>query len=241
MELSAIWEAYNWQASLTVLFGSIALVALARFVLLKIPALARTKAHNHEQNKIKYKTKRNYPERIKSSQKVALITNIVYFAAVAPFIATFDAQPVWKILLDIFLILMIYDFFYYLMHRFLFHGKGWFRQVHAVHHQARSPTSLDSLLLHPMEAFLGIALFMVVTGSLALIMGGPFHVVALLVSVIIYSQINTINHVHVELDYFPFKTLNWIAHKHSIHHIDMHKGNYATITLLFDKLFGTLD
>lgn len=231
---------YNWQAALAVVAGAVATVALARQVLLRIPAFAEAYAQNKDENRKKYKTKRRYPERIKSSQMVALATNVFYLLAVLPFIATFEAQPVWMVLVDIFAILMVYDFFYYMTHRFLFHGKGYFRQVHAVHHQARNPTSLDALLLHPWEAFIGIALFIVVSGGLSLVMG-PFHVVTLIASMVIYSQINTINHVHLELDRFPYKTLNWIAHKHSIHHIDMHKGNYATITLLFDKLFGTLD
>jgi sterol desaturase/sphingolipid hydroxylase (fatty acid hydroxylase superfamily) len=41
-----------------------------------------------------------------------------------------------SVLLDAFLVLMIYDFFYYVTHRFLFHGKGHFRGVYAVHHHA---------------------------------------------------------------------------------------------------------
>lgn len=231
---------YNWQASLAILVASIGIVAIARFVLFKIPAFSKSYDYNKEQNRQKYKTKRMYPERIKSSQMVALATNLVFFIGIMPFIATFELQPVWKILLHILTILMVYDFFYYMTHRFLFHGQGYFRQVHAIHHQARNPTSLDALLLHPWEAFIGIALFIVVTTSLSLVFG-HFHVITMVATLIIYSQINTINHVHLDLDRFPFKTLNWITHKHSIHHIDMHKGNYATITLLFDKMFGTLD
>ena len=38
-----------------------------------------------------------------------------------------------------------------------------------------------------------------------------------------------------------FRTLSWITAKHHVHHENMHKGNYATITLFYDKLFGTLD
>ncbi len=36
-------------------------------------------------------------------------------------------------------------------------------------------------------------------------------------------------------------TLNWITIRHDAHHLDMHKGNYATITLLYDRMFGTLE
>ena len=47
--------------------------------------------------------------------------------------STGDARPArpsarlpvwWKLLLDCFVILMVYDFFYYLVHRFLFHDGG---------------------------------------------------------------------------------------------------------------------
>src|SRR5690606_10614773 len=69
----------------------------------------------------------------------------------------------------------------------------------------------------------------------------PFHVATIVVSNFIYIQLNQINHCRIDLNYFPFRTLSWIAMKHDAHHIDMHKGNYSTITLLYDKLFGTLE
>jgi len=234
-------EHYKWMESLTVLVSVFAIVAAGRFLLFRVPALAEVKNFNHEENRDKFRNKRGYAGRIKSSQMVSLATNVVFFLCAVPFITTFEMQPVWKILLDIFVILMVYDFFYYMMHRFLFHGEGYFRKVHAVHHQARNPTSLDALLLHPMEAFLGIFLFMVVTTVLVVVTQQPLHVITLVATIIIYTQINTFNHVKFKPDYFPFRLLNWIAYKHSVHHIDMHKGNYATITLLFDKMFGTLD
>lgn len=237
---TTILAAYNWKAALTVVVATVAIVAIARKILFSIPAFAETFAHNKAENRKKYKTKRLYPERISSSHKVAAATNGVFILLVLPFITTFESQPWWEVLLHVFTILMVYDFFYYLTHRFLFHGKGFMRQVHAVHHQARNPTSLDALLLHPLEAFIGIALFITVTVALVPVFG-QFHVVTMIITNIIYTQINSFNHVHMELDRQPYKLLNWIAHKHSIHHIDMHKGNYATITLFFDKVFGTLD
>ena len=73
------------------------------------------------------------------------------------------------------------------------------------------------------------------------LMLAPMHAATVAVAYLIYVQINQINHCKVELPYFPFKTLTWITEKHAVHHENMHKGNYATITLLYDKLFGTLD
>lgn len=232
---------FNILASLASLAGVVAIMVLLRYTVFKIPAVAQTYAFNKEENKKKWKAKEIYKQRTKSSERVSLGTNAIFILFILPFFVTFETQPVWKILLDIFLLLMVYDFFYYLMHRFLFHGTGYFKKVHGIHHQARSPTSVDALLLHPMEAFLGVALFMVVTVLLALILQEPFHVLTLIVSMSLYTMINQLNHVKMDLHTFPFQPFTWMAHKHSLHHIDMSHGNYATITLLFDKIFGTYE
>ena len=76
--------------------------------------------------------------------------------------------------------------------------------------------------------------------ALSVIMG-PFNIITIVTTFVLYYQLNQINHTYVNLPYFPFKTLSWITAKHHVHHENMHKGNYATITLLYDKLFGTLD
>lgn len=233
---------YNWIASLLAISATVALVALGRSIVFRIAPFGRTYEFNRGENRKKIKTEK-FQTRLKTSNQVALATNLVFFILVAPFITTFDAQPWWRVLVDFFAILMIYDFFYYWMHRSVFHGKGYFRTVHAVHHQARKPTltSLDSLLLHPWEAFLGIALYMVVTTGYCLIAGVQMHVITVILTTIIYTQINQINHTRFPENSFPQQLLHWIGDKHSLHHIDMHHGNYATITLLFDKLFGTLE
>lgn len=234
---------YNWMAGLATVLLVIGVVVIGQSLVFRIPAIAKTRAFNNAQNKEKWRSKgEKYQYRIKSSQKLGLGINLVFYVAILPFIVTLEAQPVWKILFNVFLILMVYDFFYYLTHRFAFHGKGYLRRVHAVHHQARSRVSSgDSLLLHPWEIFIGIALFYVVTVSMALLLGEPFNFVTIVISNVIYTQLNQINHCRIDLDGFPWKTLNWIAIRHDAHHLDMHKGNYATITLLYDWLFGTLE
>jgi sterol desaturase/sphingolipid hydroxylase (fatty acid hydroxylase superfamily) len=73
------------------------------------------------------------------------------------------------------------------------------------------------------------------------IVGEPFNVATIVITSIIYTQINQLNHCRIDLHTFPWRTVNWIAIRHDAHHIDMHKGNYATITLLYDWLFGTLE
>lgn len=241
--IEMITHNYNWMAGLVTMVLVVGIVMIAQKIAFSIPAIAKTREFNNAQNKSKWRDKgHKYQHRVKSSQKIGLGFTLAFYILAQPFIVTLEAQPIWKILLDVFLILMIYDFCYYMTHRFLFHGQGYFRRVHAVHHQARSRvSSIDSHLLHPWEIFIGIALFYMVTIVYAIIAGGPFQVATIVITSIIYTQINQINHCRIDLHTAPWRALNWIAIRHDAHHIDMHKGNYATITLLYDWLFGTLE
>ena len=239
MWVTTLFENYNWLGSLTALVGSVVLIKASKFFLFKIAALDKMRGINREKDRVKWK-KPKYPPVVRATQKVGLASNVVFFLLILPFCVTLEVQPAWKIFRDIFVILMFYDFFYYLAHRFWFHGQGKMRQVHAVHHQARNPTYLDAHYVHPLETFIGLALYLVSIAVLAPVLG-PYSVVTIILTIVIYTQINIINHTFVDLDYFPFKTLTWITRKHHVHHENMHKGNYATITLFYDRVFGTLD
>lgn len=230
---------YHWQEALLTLVAIIVLTKIGKFIAFRVPAVAEMRRLNLEADKEKL-AKPKYLPVVRASQKVGLAVNVVFFLLILPWIVTLDSQPLWMVLLHVVVILMVYDFFYYLCHRFWFHGNGKMRQVHAVHHQARSPTHIDGFYVHPVETFVGIALFVSSLALLALWLG-PFHVATIVVAYIAFTQINTINHTRVTLPYFPFRTVTWITAKHHVHHENMHKGNYATITLLYDYLFGTLD
>lgn len=230
---------YDWQASLATLVFIIAVTVIGKFLVFQVPALKKAREHNLAEDKRKMGIPK-YPPNVKRSQRIGLAINIIFFAGILPWFVTMDSQPWWRILVDAFAILMIYDFFYYMTHRFLFHGKSFMRQVHAVHHQARNISHVDAFYLHPVETVIGISLYFFTVAGWALFMG-ELSWLAVGIGFVVFTQINTINHTHLELPYFPFKTLNWIAAKHAVHHVNMHKGNYATITLLYDKLFGTLE
>lgn len=230
---------YHWQAALTVLAGVVATVKVGKLLAFRVPALARMRQFNLEEDQ-KKKALEKYPPVMKASRNVGAITNLAFFVLALPFCVTFRFDSIGWVLLDSVLILMVYDFFYYLCHRFWFHGKGWMRRVHAVHHQARKPTHIDAYYVHPFETFVGIALYLGTLAALAALLG-PFHVVSVILTYVVFTQLNIINHTFVDLPYFPFRALSWITARHHVHHENMHKGNYATITLLYDKLFGTLD
>jgi len=146
------------------------------------------------------------------------------------------AIPVWRFLLEVVTVILIYDFAYYFMHRYLFHEWKILRGVHSVHHAARNPRYIDSLLLHPVETFMGLSLFF---GAVALV--GGVHIYTIGVLFAAYTAFNILNHSGVDVPHFPFKTLGVLAAKHDRHHHSMISGNYASITPLPDVIFGTVE
>jgi len=229
---------YDVRAGL-VLFASIVIASkIGYWLAFRVPALARMRDLNRAEDRQRV-AKDKYPPVIRQNQRIGLAFYGVFFLAIAPFCVTLAPQPLWEALLDGFLILMVYDFVYYLTHRFLFHGPALLK-VHGLHHQARDPSHIDAFYVHPVETVIGISLFVgTIVGMCAVL--GTFHALTVAACYLIFVQINTINHTKVELPYFPFRTLTWITRKHHVHHENMQKGNYATITLFWDKVFGTLD
>ena len=145
------------------------------------------------------------------------------------------ASP-WRMLLEGAGILVTYDFAYYLVHRYPFHQWGPLKRVHAVHHTVRYPTAYDSLYMHPLENAIGLVLLMLCT-----LLVGPVSIYSFAGVFVVYSFLNILNHTGLDLPFFPFRTLSHLARKHDRHHVSMRSGNYASITPLFDLLFGTAE
>jgi sterol desaturase/sphingolipid hydroxylase (fatty acid hydroxylase superfamily) len=146
------------------------------------------------------------------------------------------AVPAWRYVLEAVTVVLLYDFGYYFMHRYPFHEWKILRGVHSVHHAARNPRQIDSLLLHPVETILGLGLFF---GSVALV--GGVHIYTLGALFTTYTALNILNHAGIDVPHFPFKTLGVLAAKHDRHHHSMLSGNYASITPLPDIIFGTVE
>lgn len=144
--------------------------------------------------------------------------------------------PVWSMVLEGVAAILVYDFAYYFMHRFPFHEWAILRNVHAVHHAAQNPRAIDSLLLHPVETFLGLALLL---GSIAAV--GGIHIYTFAPIFFAYTSFNVFNHAGMNVPHFPLATLGWLADKHDKHHHSMISGNYASITPLPDIIFGTVE
>ncbi len=232
----------QWLLSLYVALGTVACFIAGKHLLLLNPALRETRQLNLDAAKDRV-TRSFYPPIQKRSKTWGLLTQLSVFLFIVPFSVTTAAKPWWEVLLDIFVILMVYDFFYYLVHRFLFHDGPLgapLKWVHAVHHQMKNPCRMDSSYLHPIETSLGIALYGATFGLLALTMG-DFNLVTAVVTFVAFSAINQHNHDLMEVDRFPFKYLKYMSDMHHVHHARFVGGNFATISLFYDWLFGTYD
>lgn len=239
---SSILEHYQWQLSLYAFVGILAVTFIGKQLLLLIPGIKQIQRINKEAADKKM-SREFYAANQKKNRLWGLLDQIIIFALILPFCLTLEAQPWWKILLDVVVILMFYDFFYYLVHRFLFHDGplgGPLIWVHAVHHQQNNPCRMDSSYIHPLEVFLGLALYAASIFVLSRFMGN-FHVVTIVITWIAFSEINLHNHDLQEIDRFPYKYLKYMSKMHHVHHAKFTGGNFATISLFYDWLFGTYD
>ena len=163
-------------------------------------------------------------------------TGLVYGATLACGSRLVTARPVGAVraVLEAAAILAIYDFAYYLLHRFAFHGWSVGRRIHAVHHTIRTPYANDSFYIHPAETAAGVGLFL---GAAALV--GPVGEWSFGLAFLVYSLLNIWIHSAITLPFFPLRALSALVHHHDIHHESMKSGYYATLTPLWDVVFGT--
>jgi sterol desaturase/sphingolipid hydroxylase (fatty acid hydroxylase superfamily) len=230
---------YDWLAALVFFAALVLLTTIGRRLVFLLPPLERMRELNREVDRSKL-SRKSFREEIKASNRAGLITNLLFYAAVLPFCVSLEPRPLWRHLLDIVVVLLVYDFFYYLTHRFVFHGSL-MNKIHALHHQVRKPTFVDALYVHPLETVIGLGLFLGSIPLVAALAGTPLSAFSMAIATLIFTQVNTINHTYVNLPYFPYKTLDYITSVHAAHHVDMKQGNFATLTMLYDWLFGTLE
>jgi len=153
-----------------------------------------------------------------------------------PYLFYEAAASPWRMALEGVAILIVYDFAYYLVHRYPFHQWKILKRVHAVHHTVRYPTACDSLYMHPLENAIGLLLLMACSYAV-----GPVSIYSFAGVFVVYSLLNIVNHAGLDLPFFPFRTLTALARKHDRHHVSMRSGNFASITPLFDVIFGTAE
>jgi sterol desaturase/sphingolipid hydroxylase (fatty acid hydroxylase superfamily) len=234
---------YHWQLSLCSAAAVAAITFIGRRLLLLNPAAREA----HELNQTTFRQKMEkplYSDNQQRNRKWGGVYMAVIFGLILPFCLTTATKPWWSMVLDIVIILMFYDLLYYFVHRFLFHNGGVLGgpllHIHAIHHQQHNPCRMDSSYLHPLEMAIGLGLY---TGSIFILSRfmGSFHVVTIVITWVAFSQINLHNHDLWKEDRIAFRYLSYISKMHHNHHIRFIGGNFATISVLYDWMFGTLD
>ena len=191
----------------------------------------------------KHRTRKDWPRKVPDDEHVrnrtinSIVSTAMIFGtcfALHDFLFIEVSQSFGAIIVQTILILALYDFGYYFLHRYAFHEWTVGRRWHGVHHRIRSPYVTDSLFIHPIETMLGLGLFF-----LCVLIVGPVSVYAFGVAFFVYSAWNLFIHSAFDLPFFPFKAMSSLVTHHDLHHRSMKAGYYASLTPICDFVFGT--
>jgi len=143
--------------------------------------------------------------------------------------------PWWYTVLSVPGLFLLYDAYFYFMHRLL-HTGIFFRKVHIFHHKFHSPNPVTAYAFHPVEAIFQIGFLPLVMAVLPLYQGVLYFFVAFL------FVVSTYGHLGFELRAGKkgmFKIFNTAIH-HYLHHKNVHY-NFGFYLNFWDKIFGTND
>ncbi|MCB2047539.1 MAG: sterol desaturase family protein [Novosphingobium sp.] len=241
--LEAILHTYAIHLSILA-FVLVALVnKLGAFLVRRVPTAREAEGINRDVAHQKLQ-KPNYVANMMMNRKWGTVFSAVIFGLIMPFCLTLETQVWWMYPVQIVTILMVYDFFYYWAHRVLFHDTpgrvGPLKWVHATHHRQLNPCRMDSAYLNPIETAIGLGLYVLTIALLSLVFG-RFHVGMIVVTWVAFQQINLHNHDLWPRDKLGGGYIATMTEMHHHHHARFTGGNFATISLLYDWMFGTLD
>jgi len=140
------------------------------------------------------------------------------------------------ILLQLFIIFVIDDVYFYFLHLFMHKNKFILRKIHSIHHRAITPVALEYMYVHPLEWLSGyVGPFL---GMFILSLMGPVNIFAFW----LYQVIRNVHELDVHSG-FKSKISKWIPYWGETEHHDKHhevlNGNYATTFTFWDNFFNT--
>lgn len=142
--------------------------------------------------------------------------------------------PSLPLSLQVFLMMIIGDFFQYWAHRFFHQGRLW--KFHAVHHSPAVINFLSAVRVHPVNSIL--ARFIQVMGLLAL--GFPVKALAIYLPTLIFYGLFL--HTNVRFSFGPLRYIVATPNFHRWHHTSAEEGrdkNFSGIFVIWDQIFGT--
>lgn len=236
-----------WDYPLLVFFfvGTVFLIVLVRYLslsmiyafILRIAGVKRRKAAKPDQ------ARRQYMREIMWSSVSSLVFTVLgagcfwlYQHNYTRIYIDLDVYPSWYFILSIIVVLILYETYYYWLHRWM-HLPGVYRIVHKVHHDSIDTSVFTSFSFHPIEALLQFLFIPLVIVLL------PLHYLALGTVLMLMTISAIVNHAGAEIfpkgfDRHPVgKWLIGSTH-HDLHHREF-RNNFGLYFTFWDKLMNT--
>ena len=164
--------------------------------------------------------------------------------AVSAYFAIDKMVTPWPLVASAAIAVLVYPLAWYLLHRFVLHGKFLFRsrwtarmwkRVHFDHHQ--DPHNLEVLFG---ALYTTLPTLIIVTVPVGWVLGGLPAALAGLSAGLFTTCVYEFSHCIQHLSYKPkWKFLRTIKKLHMAHHFHNEQGNYGITNFAWDKLFGT--
>ena len=167
---------------------------------------------------------------------MSLVT-CVSLAIIGDSFFSFKQINLFMFFLCFFIILVVDDIWFYIIHRVMHDIPFLYKKIHIVHHKAIPPIPMDYLYAHPIEA-MGASMGIVWGILVNILLFGNISIYVF-TAYTIYRTLHEIA-IHSGMEIVPEKWLGILGS--SRHHYDHHKylkGNYASGLVFLDKIFAT--
>ena len=141
---------------------------------------------------------------------------------------------IYKVIIQLFVILLFDDTFFYFLHRMMHENKFIYKTIHKIHHRANAPVAIDYLYVHPLEwmsGFIGPFIGIILLGGVSIYTFWLYLFVRNFHELAIHSGLKSSFISRI----FPFYGTN---EHHDLHH-EKRDGNYASSFTFFDLVFKT--
>ena len=167
---------------------------------------------------------------------VGMIVLVLYQLGYTKVYTDIYEYPLWYIPVSIVVYLLIHDFYYYWLHKWM-HVSPLLRKYHMAHHQSVRTTAFTSFSFHPVESVLQAIILP------AIIMVLPMSLIAVLITLLLMTLSAIINHAGLEV--YPlgkrvgFIRKNFIGATHHDHHHRNLKKNFGLYFTFWDRWMKT--
>ena len=136
--------------------------------------------------------------------------------------------------LEVFIVLIIDDFFFYFLHKYMHANKFIYKKIHKIHHRANTPIPIEYIYVHPFEwmsGMIGPFIGMILMGGIS------FY------SYVIYLLIRNFHELHIHSGILTSKLFRILPFYGTNEHHDIHHskrdGNYSSTFTYLDYIFKT--